>query len=230
MQISVREAARLLNISDKTLYRWIRARRVPVYKVGELYRFNRTELMEWAAAKKLTVLPEIVEEPESAAPIPTLLEALHEGGVYYRVGGSDKRGVLKSVVDLLHVPEEVDRDFLYQVLLARESLGSTGIGHGIAIPHPRSPIVMQLSKPSVALCFLDHKIDYGATDGKAVDTLFILLSPSVRAHLHLLSRLAFLLREEALGVLLQERAPREAIFDALALQEQKLASKAGIHA
>jgi mannitol/fructose-specific phosphotransferase system IIA component (Ntr-type) len=89
----------------------------------------------------------------------------------------------------------VDREFLYKVLLARESLGSTGIGDGIAIPHVRNPIVLHLSRPIVTLCFLERPVDFGALDGQPVNTLFTLISPTVRAHLHLLSRLAFTLRD-----------------------------------
>ena len=85
----------------------------------------------------------------------------------------------------MRLPEEVDSEFLYQVLLAREALGSTGMGDGIAIPHVRNPIVLHLSRPMVTLCFLETPIDFGSLDGKPVTTLFTLISPTVRAHLHL---------------------------------------------
>ena len=45
---------------------------------------------------------------------------------------------------MLALPEEVDREFLFQALLARETLASTGVGDGIAIPHLRNPIVLHL--------------------------------------------------------------------------------------
>ena len=70
--------------------------------------------------------------------------------------------------------------------MARESLGSTGIGDGIAIPHVRNPIVMHIPRPTITLCFLEHPIDFGALDGQPVHTLFTIVSPTVRAHLHLL--------------------------------------------
>ena len=76
-------------------------------------------------------------------------------------------------------------------ILAREALGSTGIGDGIAIPRVRNPIVLHLSRPIVTLCFLERPVDFGALDGQPVTTLFTLISPTVRAHLHLLSRLSY---------------------------------------
>src|SRR5258706_7215771 len=97
-------------------------------------------------------------------PPPSLSEALRTGGVHYRVGGTDKASVLHAVVDMIKLPDEVDRDFLYQVLLAREALGSTGIGEGIAIPHVRNPIVLHLSRPMVVLCFLERAVEFCAID------------------------------------------------------------------
>ena len=147
MQLSVKDAAGVLNVSEKTIYRWIKQAVIPAYRINEQYRFNRTELLEWATSRRIQVSPTIFAEGEpSSTPLPSLLEALRAGGVAYRVSGRDQASVLQSIVEFLQLPEEVDREFLYKVLLARESLGSTGIGDGIAIPHveePRSPPCLQ---------------------------------------------------------------------------------------
>jgi PTS system nitrogen regulatory IIA component len=216
MQLGVREAALLLDVSEKTIYRWIKEGRLPAYRVNEQHRFNRVDLLEWATSRRINVSPEIFEEPEDSArlPLPTVGDALEAGGIHYRVGGTDKASVLRAVVELMRLPDEVNRQFLYQVLLARESVGSTGIGEGIAIPHVRNPIVMHIPKPTVTLCFLEHAIDFNAVDGKPVTTLFTIVSPVVRAHLHLLSRLAFALRDQEFRSLLSRQATREKILGA----------------
>jgi PTS system nitrogen regulatory IIA component len=118
----------------------------------------------------------------------------------------------------------VDREFLYQVLLAREALGSTGIGEGIAIPHVRNPIVLHLSRPLVVLCFLERPVDFGAIDRQPVTTLFTLISPTVRAHLHLLSRLGFALRDADFKATVLRQAPREEIVEALRRAEMGMAA------
>jgi PTS system nitrogen regulatory IIA component len=219
-KLTVREAAALLGASEKSVYRWIKQGLLPAYRINDQYRINRAELLEWATARKLHVSPEIFAEPESeGGPAPTLEEALRAGGIHYRVGGYDKASVLHAVVDTLHVPDDVDREFLYQVLLAREALGSTGVGDGIAIPHVRNPIVLHLSRPTVTLCFLERPVDFGALDGQPVTILFTLISPTVRAHLHLLSRLAFTLRDPKFKAALRNQASREEIFDALQAAE-----------
>lgn len=222
-KLTVREAAGLLNASEKSVYRWIEQGRLPAHRINDQYRINRAELLEWATAQKIHVSPEIFAEPESEAGAPpALVDALRAGGIHYRVGGSDEASVLRAVVDTMNLPEDVDREFLHQVLLAREALGSTGIGDGIAIPHVRNPIVLHLSRPTVTLCFLERPVDFGALDGQPVVTLFTLVSPTIRAHLHLLSRLSFSLRDPGFNAAIRTRASREEIFDALQAAEAAL--------
>jgi PTS system nitrogen regulatory IIA component len=216
MKLTVRDAARLLNVSEKSVYRWIKQGIIPAYQVNEQYRFNRAELLEWSTSRKIHVSPEIFLEPEGGeTPAPSLTDALRDGGIYYRISGVDKSSVLRSVVEIMRLPEEVDREFLYQVLLAREALGSTGIGEGIAIPHVRNPIVLHLSGPMIVLCFLEKPVDFGALDGQPVSTLFTLISPTVRAHLQLLSRLGFVLRDPGFKKVVLEQAAREEVLESL---------------
>jgi nitrogen PTS system EIIA component len=214
VQLGVRDVSKLLNVSEKTIYRWITQGVLPAYRVKEQYRFNRAELLEWATSRKMNVSAEMFDEPESnGAPLPGLVESLQAGGIFYRLGGSDKESVLRAVVEHMRLPDEVDRDFLLRVLLAREALQSTGIGDGIAIPHVRNPIVLHVSRPMITLCFLERPVDFGALDGKPVHVLFSLVSPTVRAHLRLLSRLSFALHDRRFKKVVAEQASRDAILD-----------------
>lgn len=227
MQLTTRDASKLLNVSEKTIYRWISQGVLPAYRVNEQYRFNRAELLEWATSRKMNVAAELFDEPESnAAPIPGLVEALQAGGIFYRLGGASKESVLRAVVEHMRLPEEVDREFLLRVLLAREALQSTGIGDGIAIPHVRNPIVLHVSRPMIALCFLEQPIEFGALDGKPVHALFSLISPTVRAHLRLLSRLSFALHDSGFKRAVTRQASREEILDEARRVEATLGPRA----
>jgi PTS system nitrogen regulatory IIA component len=213
MQLTVRDVSSLLKVSEKTVYRWINQGILPAYRVNDQYRFNRAELLEWATSRKMNVAAELFEEPESSAtPVPGLVEALRAGGIFYRVGGADRESALRSLVEYMRLPEEVDRDFLLRVLLAREALQSTGIGDGIAIPHVRNPIVLHVSRPMITLCFLERPVEFGALDGKPVDILFSLISPTVRGHLRLLSRLAFALNDPQFKAAVLRQAGAEEIL------------------
>jgi PTS system nitrogen regulatory IIA component len=122
--------------------------------------------------------------------------------------------VLQSAVELMPLPEEVDREFLLKVLLARESLGSTAVGDGVALPHVRNPVVMHVPRPMVTLCFLENPVPFGALDGKPVHTLFTMLSPTVRAHLHMLACLSFALRQPDFASVIGRQGSREEILAA----------------
>ncbi len=99
---------------------------------------------------------------------------------------------------------------------------STAIGEGIAIPHVRNPIVLHLVRPTVTLSFLERPVDFAALDGQPVTTLFTLISPTVRAHLHLLSRLGFVLRDPEVKGAVVRQAPREQIIDAIGRAEASI--------
>lgn len=229
MQLSVSDVSRLLGVSGKTVYRWVKEGRLPAYRLGQQLRFNRAELLEWATAQRVPVAPHGFEAVDTGGAPVSLTQALHNGGINYRVGGSDKREALRCAVETLRLPEHVDREVLLAVLLARESLGSTGIGGGIAIPHPRNPIVLQLSQPAVTLCFLERGVDFGAIDAQPVDKLFIITSPTVRAHLHLLSQLAWLLRQSSVRRVLDDQESRERIYEEFADREAEIPAAGGAH-
>jgi PTS system nitrogen regulatory IIA component len=221
MNLSVKDAAKLLSVSEKTIYRWIKQEVVPAYKVHESYRFNRAELIEWATSRRLGVSPEAFSEPESdALPLPLFREALEDGGVFYRIEGNSREEVLADVISHLRLPEEVDRDYLRRVLVAREKLASTAVGDGIALPHPRNPGLLHVTRPTVTLCFLEKPVDFKALDGRPVDILFTLISPTLRLHLHLLSRLGFLLKDSGFRQALKRQESRETIFSALRRAEE----------
>ena len=212
MQLTVREVAELLKVSERKVHAWIKDGGLPAYRVNERYRCNRAELLEWATSRNLEVPADLFRNGDEDTPPASLADALAEGGIFHGVGGTDKESVLHAVVDAMQLPGHVNRDLLFRVLLAREALGSTGLGDGIAIPHPRNPIVLHVDKPEVCLCFLANPIDFGAIDGKPVHTLFTLMSPTVRDHLHLLSRLAFSLRDPGFRAVIARRRTKDEIL------------------
>lgn len=223
MNLSVKDAAQLLTVSEKTIYRWIKQEIIPAYKVHESYRFNRAELLEWATSRRMGLPPEAFNDPESdGLPIPKLHEALESGGIFYRIEGHTRDKVLADIVEHLRLPPEVDREHLYKVLLSREKLCSTAIGDGIAVPRPRNPALLHVSRPTVTLCFLENPVDFKSLDGQPVQILFTLLSPTLRIHLHLLSRLNFVLKNRAFFETLQNQGSREEILTALRKAEEAL--------
>jgi len=213
MQLRVRDVARVLNVSEKTVYHWVEKGSLAAQQVNGQYRFNRTELLEWATEHNMTVSPGLFSEQDpDAAPLPSLAESLEAGGVFHGVPGVDMKSVLRAIVERMRLPDAADRELLFSVLLAREALGSTAVGEGIAIPHVRNPIVLHVERPIITLCFLEKPIEFGALDAKPVYALFSMISPTIRSHLHLLSRLGFALRDVKFKKFIAGRAPIEVIL------------------
>jgi PTS system nitrogen regulatory IIA component len=219
MELGVRDVARLMGVSEQVIYRWIRNASLPAHRVHDQFRFNRVEIQEWAALHKQKVAAELFAPVRSPDDPPSLEAAIRRGGIFYAVPGKQREAVLEAVTQLPGIPAGVNRKLLLQLLLAREALTPTGIGDGIALPHPRDPVVVQLAEPVVLLCFLREPVDFGAVDGQPVSVLFTLLSPSIRMHLQILARLPLALHDANLRGLLKAAAPEEAIFERFGIIE-----------
>ncbi len=145
---------------------------------------------------------------------------LTPGRSLVNVPGGSKKKVIETIAALVarEVPglgEEVVRDSLF----AREKLGSTGFGNGIAIPHCR---LAGCTTPISALLHLENKIDYDAIDGAPVDLVFVLLVPqeATNEHLALLSQIAGMLDRADVRERLRSAPSNEALYQVV-LDEQK---------
>lgn len=231
MRLGVRDVASQFGVPEKVVFRWVDEDGLPVSKVDGQYRFSPSALFEWATVRGMKIPPALFREPENGdrEVLPNLVEALRAGGVIRDVAGTDKKTVLSALVGHLKLPRNVSPEGLLQIIMAREQLGSTGIGEGIAIPHVRNPIVMRVPKPALLLGLLRQPIEYAAVDRKPVHSVFLVITPTTRSHLHILSRLGYVLQNYGIRNLLESRAPSERILDAMAEVESRIPSpgKAG---
>jgi nitrogen PTS system EIIA component len=220
MQLTVRDAARHLGVDEATVRRWINQRALPVHHAHEQVYLNAVELWEWAVENDVAVSRQLLEQARgSPEAVPMLSDLLRAGGIYHDIPGTGKSEVLREFVERLPLPPDHDRAFLLSVLEAREAMGSTGIGDGIAIPHVRNPIVLHVEQAFVTLGLLRNAIDFGSMDGQPVHALFMVVSPTVPAHLAILARLGFALRDDVLRGLLQRRAAADEILERVELVE-----------
>jgi PTS system nitrogen regulatory IIA component len=227
MELSIRDLTKLLNVAEGTVTRWIKQRGLPAQRVGGQYRVNRAELLEWATANQVRVSLELFDHLEAdAEAVPSLAEAMEIGGIQYGLQDTNKDRALRALVQVLPLPDGVDRELLLRLFLAREASASTAIGDGIAIPHVRNPIVLQVARPAVTLAFLSQPVDFGALDGKPVHVLFSIISPTNRSHLQLLSRLSFALHDSELRAAVVRHAPRDEILKEFSRVEARIAPPA----
>jgi PTS system nitrogen regulatory IIA component len=141
-------------------------------------------------------------------------DAISAGGILYDLPGEEVESALRSVVERMPLPESLDCEMLLGMFLSRELLGSTAVGDGIAVPHPRYPVVLSVPGPQVTLCFLRHPIDFKASDGRPVDTLFVMVSPTARWHSLLITQVARALSNAAFRQLVMRKAAADEILQA----------------
>jgi len=117
--------------------------------------------------------------------------------------GSKKR-LLEYVSELLAGSSpELTQNEIFDALINREKLGSTGLGKGVAIPHGR---MASLERPVCAFVKLATPVDFDATDGQAVDLIFTLLVPedSTEEHLQVLSTIAEMFSNAGISMALRQ--------------------------
>lgn len=216
MQITMRQAATYLRVDEATLQKWIAERELPVHRINERLLLNAIEVWEWAVARGIPVSRNLLNEarrkPEEVPPLWNLLQT---GGVHRDIVGRDKNEILANIVQVLPLPAEVNREHLLAVIEAREAMGSTGIGDGIAIPHVRNPILLHVDQPQVSLFLLKDPVDFDSMDQLPVHSVFLIISCSIPEHLRILAQLGFALRDPALRELLHQRAASDQLFDRL---------------
>lgn len=184
------------------------------------YVIRLAMLERWATDHNLDVhAPAAVVTSAGEPDFDGILPAMERGGIYYDVGGDQREAALRSAVELIPNVDASDHDLVFRTLLERETLASTGIGHGIALPHPRSNPGLALALPQITTCFLSHPVDFEAVDGRPVSLLMILLSRSIKQHVTMLSKLSFHLRDAVFRKLLLSRPARSDIFNAISDME-----------
>ena len=138
-----------------------------------------------------------------------LADILEHGGLYPDIQGDNHREVLASFVNSIppvNSTETLAADKLLKVVLEREELMSTSIGKGIALPHPRIPLITSPDDEFVALAYLKNPVDWNSLDGEKVDTLFLIISADAKHHLEVLSKINYFCRQENFYRKLKERA------------------------
>ncbi len=224
MALTINEVAARLKLPIETVHRWIRQGKIPMQRTGSTYVI-RTEMLErWADEHKLEISTQSHRESDTAPEEPifdSILKAMQRGGVFYEVEGDNRKSALISAVQLIPNIKSGEIGQIFERLLERELLASTGIGHGIALPHPRHIPEIGLSMPQITTCFLKSPIVFDAIDGQPVNVLMVLLSHSTKQHLAMLSKLSYHLRDPEFRNLMLNRPPQNEIYNKIKALETK---------
>jgi nitrogen PTS system EIIA component len=143
-----------------------------------------------------------------------LADLIAPEGVYPSLKAKTKKQALQDVAQRASVLTGIDARDIFDTLLQRERLGSTGVGRGIAIPHGRLPALKNIVS---VFARLEEPIDFEALDEEPVDLIFLLLAPEHAGadHLKALARISRLLREPSTIERLRASRDRAALYSVL---------------
>ena len=104
MDLNLRDAAKLLKVSESTLSRWV-DEGLPAFMINGRYRFNRIDLLEWANHRRISAVA-LYHLHEDSVPS---LDSLLEGNIHHDVPGSDKKAVMAAVAERLPLANPRDK-------------------------------------------------------------------------------------------------------------------------
>lgn len=231
MDLKIKDVAELLNVSEVTIQRWLTDGKIPAYCINNQYHFNQVEIEDWLMAHKgkngrssFLSNQQNSEETTLGGDCGTttvsaggskqfsLYRAIHKGNVLHNVPGNTKEEVIRQAMKQIALNLPIDAEIVSELLLERESLQSTALNSGIAIPHTRD-FFLHTNLDVVTIVFPENLIDYGALDGQPVHTLFFLFASDDRRHLHLLAKIAHLSSQAATLDLLKTKPNKNQLLE-----------------
>ncbi|MDR1468199.1 MAG: PTS sugar transporter subunit IIA [Spirochaetaceae bacterium] len=139
----------------------------------------------------------------------SLVPLLERGGIVYDVEGTTPAQAIRDLIGRITLPDHLDGAALLKAVLEREDLQPTQAGHGIALPHPRNPLVTREDEQFIAIGLTKYPVNWHALDGEPVRAVILIVSSSARSHLHTLSKLHFFCAQPDFLALLFNKARKE---------------------
>ncbi|SPN73232.1 Nitrogen regulatory protein,PTS system sugar transporter subunit IIA,PTS system, fructose subfamily, IIA component,Phosphoenolpyruvate-dependent sugar phosphotransferase system, EIIA 2 [Chlamydia serpentis] len=195
MDLKLDEVASLLDVSEQTILQWLNEGTIPSYSMQNEYRFSRDEIEDWLLHnQKLMIQERASDDKEAFRDLSlkySLYKAIHRGGVLCDIIVRNKEEALACASKYIADKFQLDESVLFEMLSYRESLMSTGLGEGLALPHAKDFLINAYYDIVVPM-FLREPIEYGALDGRPVNILFFLFACQDKSHLNLVNKIVHL--------------------------------------
>jgi sulfate permease, SulP family len=143
---------------------------------------------------------------------PTVLEKIKRGGIHYNISGKDPFEIINSSINKITFNPKTNVKNIKTALLEREEMMFTGVGSGVAIPHPRNPALHNIEEEVISICFFENEVNYNSFDGIPVHTAIFIISSTAKSHLETLSKIAKLCTKPEFIDMLKNKMPQEEIL------------------
>lgn len=222
--LTLSEVAVYLKLAEKTIHRMVQKGEIPCFKVASQWRFSKRMIDQWLNSKLntppkdeisrlLESEPELVPFSRMSSP-EMILEDLDPGS---------KEHMLQQLIQPLVAQGYIDQgtDFLNR-LMERESMISTAVGNGIALPHIRNPREYTNAVPAVVVGRCREGVDFNSLDGSPTYLFFLIFSTNITVHLRITSRINRILLNKTLIRQLMEAKTKEEIFTLLTNEDKEI--------
>lgn len=199
MILTLKEFAEYLRVNERTILRMLKSGKIQGAKIGGQWRFNGSQIdkvfFPTTPLDEEDVTHSVIARPHIGIPISRMMQ---EERIILELRGQTVEEVINELTEprLLH-GLVLDVKDLRDKCLARENVLSTGVGDGIAIPHPRDPISTLRVPGAVVYGYSRAGVDFKAPDGNPVHFFFMVCSQNIELHLHLMGCMARLLKNES---------------------------------
>jgi len=214
----ISDVVRMLHVPEATVYRWIKQGDIPCIQREGKHLFNQSTIKTWADSKHIYLkdssFTENKTENKDNSSNNILVRALKAGQVFKNFSSNSVDNLFSEIPLYMNIPNNLTK-LLTDQLTMREKLSSTGIGNGVAIPHPKTLLVERIPQSMVGTFFLKKPLDFKAPDNIPVYVVFVLLSTTTFHHLELLSQLTSFLHLSETSNFLKQSPSLESLIDKL---------------
>jgi len=203
--MTLAQVADYIQLAERTVLRMAQRGEIPAAKVASQWRFLRPLVREWVVAQMQGLPAETADRLAGGASGGLALkEVMRPELMLFDIPPGPKEDVLRRLVaSLIGAAAVRDPTRLLAGLAERERMMTTGIGHGVAIPHPREALSGVFPEPVVVFGVCPQGTDYQAIDDQLVHAFFLIGATRTEIHLDLMAKIAWLLRQPEIEALKQ---------------------------
>lgn len=196
--MTLAEIAGYLKVAEKTVLRMIQKDEIPCVKIASQWRFDRKLIDEWILSKMHTIhsdeLTLLMQKDPDCVPLARLTD---EEFILLDIMPGTKEELLTQLSrPLVDAGLVEDHHRFVEKLISRESMISTALGNGIAMPHIRNPKENTSGRPVIVIGVCRDGVEYSAPDKNAVKLFFLIYTNNEIAHLRIISKLNKFLRTD----------------------------------
>ena len=228
--MTLEELARHIGMDVREVYKLADRGRLPGRKVGGQWRVNRAQVTEWLQQEAHTLTNQQLVNLERAMGNGAGDEAMIVSNrlgleaIDMHMNAKTKPSVLRYLVEMVEATGMLyDKEGLLESVMERETLGSTALPNGLAIPHPRQPMRYATAEPLLCLGRVQAGVYFDALGGGLTDLFVLICSHDDRSHLQVLARIMRVFDDELLTELRSTDEPETALHMILSKEEQIVA-------